>query len=105
MNMTAPFRQKPVDTYSAHYQTDKKYRIAYFDEALDHPSLDPEIARSIKELIEQLKKDGHEVEPVQFDLLDYIVPAYYVLTTAEASSNLSRYDGVKYGYRTELNRH
>ena len=47
-----------------------------------------------------LKADGHTVEPVQFDLLDYVVPAYYVLTTAEASSNLSRYDGVRYGYRT-----
>jgi aspartyl-tRNA(Asn)/glutamyl-tRNA(Gln) amidotransferase subunit A len=43
----------------------------------------------------------HVVEPVRFEYLDYIVPAYYVLTTAEASSNLSRYDGVRYGYRTK----
>ena len=91
--------QQPVQAYSALLDDTKKYRIAYFDEALDHPSLDPEISASIKNLLEQLKKDGHEVQPVAFDLLDHIVPAYYVLTTAEASSNLSRYDGVKYGYR------
>ncbi|MEI9946097.1 MAG: Asp-tRNA(Asn)/Glu-tRNA(Gln) amidotransferase subunit GatA [Chitinophagaceae bacterium] len=81
-------------------ENNKKYRIAYFDEALNHPSLDPEIASSIKETLAQLKKDGHDVNPVKFDLLDYIVPAYYVLSTAEASSNLSRYDGIKFGYRT-----
>ena len=91
---------KPVEEYSSLLKDDKKYRIAYFNEALDHPSLDPEISSSIKKLLEQLKKGGHEVKPVSFDLLDHIVPAYYVLTTAEASSNLSRYDGVKYGYRT-----
>jgi aspartyl-tRNA(Asn)/glutamyl-tRNA(Gln) amidotransferase subunit A len=90
---------KPVEKYSSLLNDDKKYRLAYFNEALDHPSLDPEISASIKKLLEQLKKDGHKVEPVSFDLLDHIVPAYYVLTTAEASSNLSRYDGVKYGYR------
>jgi aspartyl-tRNA(Asn)/glutamyl-tRNA(Gln) amidotransferase subunit A len=78
-----------------------KYRIAYFKEALDHPSLDPEIATGIKALTRKLEADGHEVTPVDCDLLDYVVPAYYVLTTAEASSNLSRFDGVKYGYRTE----
>jgi len=44
--------------------------------------------------------DGHEAKAVQFEYLDFIVPAYYVLTTAEASSNLSRYDGVRYGYRS-----
>lgn len=78
----------------------KKFRFAYFKEALDHPSLDKEIGDAIRKLSEHLVTQGHDVQPVSFDLLDYIVPAYYVLTTAEASSNLSRYDGVKYGYRT-----
>lgn len=76
----------------------KKYKIAYFEEALNHPGLDAEIATSIKTFIEELKEDGHTVEAMPFELLDYIVPAYYILTTAEASSNLSRYDGIKYGY-------
>ncbi|MGZ8556809.1 MAG: Asp-tRNA(Asn)/Glu-tRNA(Gln) amidotransferase subunit GatA [Chitinophagaceae bacterium] len=90
---------KPVENYSSLLNDGKKYRIAYFNEALDHPSLDQEISNSIKNLLQQLKKEGHKVEPVNFELIDHIVPAYYVLTTAEASSNLSRYDGVKYGFR------
>ena len=92
---------KPVVEYSSLLKDDKKYRIAYFIEALDHPSLDLEISSSIKNLLERLKKEGHEVRPVSFDLLDHIVPAYYVLTTAEASSNLSSFDGVKYGFRKD----
>jgi aspartyl-tRNA(Asn)/glutamyl-tRNA(Gln) amidotransferase subunit A len=92
--------QQPVPSYTSNLITDKKFRFAYFDDALEHPSLDPEIASSIKKRMEQLRKDGHSINPVEFDLLDYIVPAYYVLTTAEASSNLSRYDGIKYGYRS-----
>jgi len=91
---------KPVENYPALLQTDQRYRIAYLAEALDHPSLDPEIASAIKNLLEQLRQKGHQVEPVAFDLIDHIVPAYYVLTTAEASSNLSRFDGIKYGYRS-----
>ena len=91
---------KDVPPYSTQLYTDIKFRFAYFEEALNHTSIDPEIAAAIKKRIGQLQKDGHEVKPVQFELLDYIVPAYYVLTTAEASSNLSRFDGVKYGYRT-----
>jgi aspartyl-tRNA(Asn)/glutamyl-tRNA(Gln) amidotransferase subunit A len=82
----------------------KKYRLCYFSNALEHPSLDPQIASSIKTLIERLRDEGHTVDPIDFELLDYIVPTYYVLTTAEASSNLSRYDGIKFGARsTQLN--
>ncbi|RYF86977.1 MAG: Asp-tRNA(Asn)/Glu-tRNA(Gln) amidotransferase subunit GatA, partial [Chitinophagaceae bacterium] len=79
---------------------DKKYRFCYFPQAVDHPSIDPEIKEKIVALIEQLKKDGHTVDVIDFDLIDFIVPAYYVLTTAEASSNLSRYDGVRYGHQS-----
>lgn len=75
------------------------YKLAYLKNALDHPSLDPEIKKGIENLIEQLKADGHIITGIDFDLLDYVVPAYYVLATAEASSNLSRYDGVRFGYR------
>lgn len=92
--------QRPVPSYSQSLATDRVFRYAYFPQALDHPGLDPEIAAAIKTELNQLKSAGQVVEPVEFDLLDYIVPAYYVLTTAEASSNLSRYDGVKFGYRS-----
>lgn len=74
-------------------------RIALFKNAMEHKSLDAEIKKNIYELADDLKKNGNIVEEINFDLIDYIVPAYYVLTTAEASSNLSRYDGVKYGFR------
>jgi aspartyl-tRNA(Asn)/glutamyl-tRNA(Gln) amidotransferase subunit A len=77
-----------------------KFKIAYFKEALDHSALDPEIRASFIQLTKQLKNGGHHVQQIDFQYLDYIVPAYYILSTAEASSNLSRYDGVKYGFRS-----
>lgn len=89
-----------VPNYPDLLQTDKKFNIAYFPQSLSHPSLDPEIKSAIEQLIADLKNKGHKVTPIDFNYLDYVVPAYYVLTTAEASSNLSRYDGVRYGYRT-----
>jgi aspartyl-tRNA(Asn)/glutamyl-tRNA(Gln) amidotransferase subunit A len=78
----------------------KKYKFCYFTQALNHPSLDKEIQQKIKGLIALLRDDGHTVDELDFDLLDYIVPAYYVLTTAEASSNLGRYDGIRYGHQS-----
>ena len=87
------------DTGAWEEAPDRKYRIAYFKEALDHPGLDPEIRDRILACIGELRAAGHIVEGIDFELLDYIVPAYYVLTTAEASSNLARFDGVRYGYR------
>ncbi|MGN6400901.1 MAG: amidase family protein, partial [Flavisolibacter sp.] len=77
--------------------SEKKYNIAYFPDWIEHSSIDPEISSQIKNFLQQLKEKGHKVEPVQFHLTEYIVPTYYILTTAEASSNLSRYDGVRYG--------
>lgn len=81
-------------------ETGKKYKLAYFKEALEHPGLDPEIKAATEAFIKKLTAAGHEVQVVDFELLDYIIPTYYILTTAEASSNLSRYDGVKYGHRS-----
>ena len=93
--------QKPVEKFSEIVkERNGKFRFAYFKETLEHPSLDREIADKIKELFDELKNDGHEITALSFEYLDYIVPTYYILTTAEASSNLSRYDGVRYGYRS-----
>ncbi len=79
---------------------DKRYKIAYIPEVLEHEGLNPVIRSSIIGKIEELSQNGHQCTPIHFDLLPYLVPAYYVLTTAEASSNLSRYDGIRYGHST-----
>lgn len=78
----------------------KKYKIAYIKDCLDHPGLNTEIKAAVNRQIELLKQNGHSVQPISYPFLDYMVPAYYVLTTAEASSNLARYDGVHFGYRS-----
>jgi aspartyl-tRNA(Asn)/glutamyl-tRNA(Gln) amidotransferase subunit A len=95
---------QPVDAYGdLPVLPSKPLKIAYFKEALESPALDKEIGESITQFTEKLRAQGHTVEAVDFEYLDYIVPAYYILTTAEASSNLSRYDGVKYGHRNKDN--
>lgn len=95
--------EKPVPSYSTSLEIlPTKYKIAYFKQALEHPGLDPEIRNTIFAFIERLRNDGHIVDPIEFELLDQIVPTYYVLTTAEASSNLSRFDAVRYGYRAPI---
>jgi len=89
---------KAVGSYALTAVTDKK-RIAYIQESFETEGIDPEVKARLVETIEKLKAEGHTVEPVSFPFLDYMVPVYYVLTTAEASSNLSRFDGVHYGHR------
>jgi len=88
-----------VPDYPAHLNENKKQKIAVLKETIESDALDPEIKSAILKSIEKLKEQGHSITYVSFDLLDYLVPAYYILTTAEASSNLSRYDGVHYGHR------
>lgn len=89
----------PVPTYSKNLSQGGSKKIAVLRETIENDALDAEIKVSILNAMETLKSQGHSIDYVSFDLLDYMVPAYYVLTTAEASSNLSRYDGVHYGYR------
>lgn len=92
--------QKAVESLSPSTTNDVKKKIAYFKSAVEHPSIDSTIRKSTEAFLAELKDKGHEVEAVEFDLMDYLVPAYYVLTTAEASTNLSRYDGIRYGRRS-----
>ena len=90
-----------VKEYSKEINTDKKYKIAYLKECIEAEGLDPEVKQAVTKQIEWLKSNGHTVEAFDFPYLEYLVPTYYVLTTAEASSNLSRFDGIHYGYRTK----
>lgn len=63
--------------------------------------LDKEVKDSILNAVEVLKSKGAIVEEFDLSLVEYAIPAYYVIASAEASSNLERFDGVKYGYRTQ----
>ena len=98
---------KPVPAYSKLIEskeiekTNSPKKVAYFKETLFHPGLDAEIKTKIESYLKDLTAKGYIVEAIDFSLLSYLVPTYYVLTTAEASSNLSRYDGIKFGHRTK----
>ncbi|MEX1001699.1 MAG: Asp-tRNA(Asn)/Glu-tRNA(Gln) amidotransferase subunit GatA [Crocinitomicaceae bacterium] len=91
---TAPFLNAVKANKKEHY------KIAYLTDCLEREGIDPEIKAQTLALIERLQAEGHEVKAVDFPYLNAMVPTYYVLTTAEASSNLARYDGVHYGYQS-----
>lgn len=91
--------REEVPAYSKNLQLDKKLKIAYVKETLENEALQTEIKEATLSKLEWLKNEGHQVEEVTFPHLDYVLPTYYILTTAEASTNLSRFDGVRYGYR------
>jgi aspartyl-tRNA(Asn)/glutamyl-tRNA(Gln) amidotransferase subunit A len=81
--------------------TSDKKRIAYIKEVVEHPSLQPEIKSAFEKKVTALKELGYTVEGVDFPYIDQLLPTYYVLTTAESSSNLARFDGVKFGHRNQ----
>lgn len=68
----------------------------YFGEGLD-----PQVKKAVLDMVEVLKSKGAVVEEFDLDLVDYAIPTYYTIAAAEASSNLERFDGVKYGYRAK----
>lgn len=77
-----------------------KQKIGYIKECVFHEGIDTEIKNAILSVIEKLKQQGHDVVELSFPYVDFLVPVYYVLTTAEASSNLSRFSGLTHGYRS-----
>jgi aspartyl-tRNA(Asn)/glutamyl-tRNA(Gln) amidotransferase subunit A len=84
----------------AHTEPVSPMRFGVLAEYMNHPGLDSEVKSSMDLLIQKLRESGHEVSEFSFPYMDYVVPVYYVLTTAEASSNLARFDGVHYGHRS-----
>lgn len=73
--------------------------IAYSSKILNHPSISPQIKEKATAYVERLKNEGYKLEDVDLEYEAYYVPTYYILACAEASSNLSRFDGIRYGHR------
>lgn len=90
----------PVPKYSEGLQLQGSMKVAWLTETLVNDALQPEVKEAVEAAISTAKSLGHQVQEVSFPLMEYALPTYYILTTAEASSNLSRYDGVRYGHRT-----
>ncbi len=91
--------EKPFD-FKSETQTQKGIRIGiprnYFNKELDD-----DVGNAVINAAKELEKTGAELEEFDMPLMDYAVEAYYIIACAEASSNLSRYDGIKYGYRSQ----
>lgn len=80
----------------------KGMKIGLVKEYQQREELHPDVIRTYNAAIEELKKAGAEFSEVSLPLTQYAVPMYYLIAASEASSNLARYDGVKYGYRSEF---
>jgi aspartyl-tRNA(Asn)/glutamyl-tRNA(Gln) amidotransferase subunit A len=92
--------QQTVGEYSSLINEKKSYKIGYLREAVESDGLQAEVKDATLAKLAFLTAQGHTVEAVDFPLIKYFLPTYYILTTAEASSNLSRFDGIRYGYRS-----
>lgn len=77
-----------------------KKKIGIIKEAMTE-DVDPEVRRVTEQYIEKLRRAGHEVEEVSLSLLKYALAVYYIVVPAEISSNLGRYDGIRYGHQAD----
>lgn len=90
----------PVPDFTKNLRDDLKgVKIGYIKE-LCNEGLMPEVSSAMKKTIETYKSMGAEMVEISLPLIKYSIAVYYIIATAEASSNLARFDGVKYGYRT-----
>ena len=93
-------RREETDFTAALVQDVKGMRIGIPKDYMGE-GLDPQVREAVEQAAKVLEEQGAIVEGFDLSLVEYAIPAYYVIASAEASSNLARFDGVKYGYRTE----
>ncbi len=88
-----------VDFLAMKQYSPKGKRIGIPKQLFSEEKMDQEILKAMKIAIEELESSGARIDLINMPILDYAVAVYYILSSAEASSNLSRYDGIRYGYR------
>jgi aspartyl-tRNA(Asn)/glutamyl-tRNA(Gln) amidotransferase subunit A len=91
----------PVPDYSAELTGDLKGARLGFPRALFGKGLDDEVKNSVESVVDVYRELGVEIVDIELPTASYAIAAYYVIATAEASSNLARFDGVRYGFRAE----
>lgn len=79
-------------------KTGRQYTIGIIKETMTD-DVQPEIRQAVESYVETMRANGHEVKEVSLSMLRYAIAMYYVITSAEVSSNLARYDGIRYGLR------
>lgn len=104
MSITSGQDEKDLTSLPDYYnettvETGAKKRIGVIKD-FDNDNVTPEIREGLKSQIEKLKSEGHEIIELSMPVLKYALAVYYVVVPAEVASNLSRYDGIRYGYRS-----
>ena len=89
-----------LDDYYNNTENKEAKKVGIVKE-FDNDSVDPEIREALKNKCELLKSKGYEIVELEMPALKYALAAYYIIVPAEVASNLSRYDGVRYGFRSE----
>ena len=105
MSITAGQDPKDLTTLPDYYVNSKRPESKQYTIGLvkdfDNDSVDAEIRKALRQKCELLKARGHKIVELEMPSLKYALPAYYIIVPAEVASNLSRYDGVRYGFRSE----
>ena len=104
MSITSGQDEKDLTSLPDYYnetkvETGAKKRIGVIRD-FDNDNIAPEIREAMKNQLEKLKAEGHEIVELSMPVLKYALAVYYVVVPAEVASNLSRYDGIRYGYRS-----
>lgn len=103
MEITNGQDEKDLTTLPDYYnntETKKAARVGIIKD-FDNDSVHPEIRKALQDKVELLKSKDYEIVDLEMPALKYALAAYYIIVPAEVASNLSRYDGVRYGFRSE----